>query len=127
MEESNLNPYQNMARPQAPDGFSVGALICGTLSCIFFCTGILPIPFGALGIFFAYMSYKRGKQLSQPARVGIIFCVLGIVIGIFMTVYSFYMLFHNPEMMHELNTIYEQLYGISLEEMLGLPAAEITL
>ena len=114
-----MDYYQNTNKTS---GFSIATIICGILSLATVCTGILPIPLGALGILFAVLTYRKGKKLPSLSRTGICLSCIGMVLGVLLTIYAVATvmpLFTNPEYRQELNTYYESIYGISLDELLG--------
>jgi len=97
------------AAPQQPGGFVMAALICGIASVVLCCGGPLTVPIGALGILFAVLSRRRGQATHPLARSGIILSILGMIMGIAVTVYSFYALYNDPEM-EPLREMYEQIW-----------------
>lgn len=118
-QNANNNNRQNTAKPS---GFSIAALVFGILSLVTLCTGLLPIPLGALGILFAILTYRKGKKLPALSLTGLCLCCVGMVFGIALYVYTLVTvmpLLENPEYRKELNTYYESVLGISLDELLG--------
>lgn len=87
----NTEPMKNQINP-----FSVASFVCGMLSITLCCTGVLSIPVGALGILFAILTKRHDELLPPMSKTGIILCITGILLGIFMTVYAFYMLETDP-------------------------------
>ncbi len=74
------NQYQNTTNK-----FASAALILGIFSLVMLCTGILAIPFGALGILMGVIS-KRGKQLHRNAIAGVIISSIGLFSGLLITI-----------------------------------------
>ena len=68
-ENSNYVPNQPSQRPS---GFATASLVCGILSLVLCCTGILGIPAGALSILFAVLSKRKGESLSGMSIAGIV-------------------------------------------------------
>lgn len=66
------------------------SLILGIASLALLCTGILPIPLGALGILFAVLSRK--DKLEGTALGGCITSAIGLAAGICVTVFTYFML-----------------------------------
>lgn len=101
--------------------FSIASFVCGILSITTCCTGILSLPLGALGILFAVLVYRKGKQLNSICTLGIVFSCSGIVIGLIMIVYSFIMLpafLKNEAFRSQFDGLTEQMYGMDFEEFL---------
>lgn len=103
--------------------FSIASVVFGILSLITCCTGILPLAAGGLSILFVVLSHRQGKALTPMSLVGLILSVIGITLGLFLTiisiVYVIIPMFTDPEAYQELNTFYQNFYGMSLDEMLG--------
>ena len=57
------NPNNMNIQNNRPEGFAIASLICGILSNICCCTGILSLPVGALGILFAVLTKRKGKSI----------------------------------------------------------------
>lgn len=100
------------------NSFAIASLVCGILSILMCCGGILSLPFGALSILFAVLSRRRGRRMPGMSIAGIWIGCVGILMGVLMTVYSFFMIFHNPDFLDQVNTTYEMIYGESFEEFL---------
>lgn len=118
-QNANNNNRQNTAKPS---GFSIAALVFGILSMVTLCTGLLPIPLGALDILFAILTYRRGKKLPSLSITGLCLSCVGMIFGIALYTYTAVTvmpLLENPEYRKELNTYYESILGISLDELLG--------
>jgi uncharacterized membrane protein AbrB (regulator of aidB expression) len=100
------------------------ALVTGLLSipfCFFFNSGII---LGGIAIVMAILSKGTAKKLLPQAKKGIIYGTIGIVIGYSVAISSMYTVITNPEVRQEMNTMTEQLYGESFDDMLkdlGIP------
>ena len=111
------NPNYNSApQPNRPGGFAIASLVCGIISVILCCTGVLSIPTGALGILFAVLTKRKGQNMSGLCIAGIWLSCVGMALGILMTVYSFFMVFSNPVLYEEVNTMFQTMYGMNMEE-----------
>ena len=116
---SNYIPTPQLERP---NGFAIASMVCGILAIVVCCTGILGIPLGALSILFAVLSKRRGRKLPGMSLAGILLSVAGILLGLLMTVYSFYLVFNDPTIKEQTNIMMEELYGVTIDEyfdMLG--------
>lgn len=109
--------------PRKYSGFSIASVVLGILSIITWCTAIFPLPTGGLGILFAALTYRKGKEMPSLSKAGLILSVIGMIIGIILTafiVFNFVIpLFTDPVFYEEMNEYYQSFYGISLDELLG--------
>lgn len=76
---------QPLYTPPKKNTFSVLSLIFGIASLVLLCTGLLPIPLGALGILFAVLS-RRGRKMDSNAKTGTILSAIGLGTGLLFTI-----------------------------------------
>ena len=57
------SPYNNYNPDRGRHSFEIASLVMSIISMVLLCTGILAIPFGALGILFAVLSTDRGDHI----------------------------------------------------------------
>ncbi len=106
---------------QQKNPFILASLILGIASLTLLCTGVLPLPLGALGILFAVLSCRKGRRMDPMAVAGITTSLAGIVCSGAILAYT---LVNIPALMRDtayrsqLNAIYEQLYGESFDEFM---------
>lgn len=112
-----MDPNSNYT-PNKPDGFAIASLVCGILSIILCCTGILGIPVGSLSILFAVLSKRKEQRMSAMSLFGIWLAIAGITLGVLMTTYSFFMIFNNPVVGSQLDEIMREMYGMDFEAYL---------
>lgn len=118
---SNSSYYNQPTHRPHGQGFTMASVACGILSITTCCTGILPLPLGALGILFAVLVYRKGKRMNSACVMGITTSSIGIAIGLMMTVYSFVMLpvfLKNEAFRSQFDTLTQQMYGMDFEEFL---------
>ena len=118
---SNSSYYNQPTHKPYGQGFTMASLACGILSVTTCCTGILPLPLGALGILFAVLVYRRGKKLNAPCTLGIALSTCGMMLGLLLTLYSFFMLpvfLKNESFRSQFDALTEQMYGMDFEEFL---------
>lgn len=106
--QQQSNDYRYVQRP---GGFVTASLVCGIVSLSLFWLGPLAIPVGALGILFAVLSRRLGRGMFPSARAGLIMSVIGVAIGILISVYSVYSVFTDPELREQYEQIMEYYYG----------------
>ena len=114
--------YIPTPQPERPNGFAIASMVLGILAVVVCCTGILGVPLGALSIIFAALSKRRGKKMPGMSIAGICLSIAGIVLGLFMTVYSFYLVYNDPAIREQTNMLMEEFYGVTIDEyfdMLG--------
>ena len=127
---------QPVHRPYG-QGFLLASVICGLLSIPLGCIAI-GLPLGALGVFFALLTYRRGKRMNFTAKMGLFSSVFGIVMSAFVMLYVYITmpvllrseeyksqmeLFYNslPKSESDIDfeefwKMYEDFYGVSAEE-----------
>ena len=118
---SNSSYYNQPTHRPYGQGFTMASVTCGILSITTCCTGILPLPLGALGILFAILVYRKGKQLNSACIMGIISSCIGIAFGLMLTIYSFAMrptLLKNEAFRNQMNMLTHQMYGMDIEEIM---------
>lgn len=124
--------YNQSYTPPKNSALASASCVIGICSLILLCTGILPVPLGALGIMLAVIS-KRGKHMSQAAKTGCVLSAVGLVTGLVVTIaLYFFALFSgiykamdsiDPEELQNMNQdeymdqIMESIYGSDYKEM----------
>lgn len=134
-----MNEYQDNSNMQnsgmQEKGDNLGGLptasrVCGIISMILgistlvaCCLGYLSIPLGALGILFAILSRRKGQPMNHSSKTGMTLSIIGMLIGIIMLALSIFYTITDPNFWEETNEIYkeyeemyEELYGIELED-----------
>ena len=111
----NSNPTPT-PQPNQANGFAIASMVLGILAVVVCCTGVLGIPLGALSILFAALSKRRGKKMPGMSLTGIWLSIVGIILGLLMTIYSFYLVFNDPTVKAQTNLIMEELYGVTIDE-----------
>lgn len=118
---SNSSYYNQPTHRPYGQGFTMASVTCGVLSVTTCCTGILPLPLGALGILFALLVYRKGKKLNSACVMGITASCIGLAFGLILTIYSFVMLpalLRDDAFRSQLDMMMQQMYGMDLEEFL---------
>lgn len=100
-------------------GFVTASLILGILTVMTAVMMTVYIPFilGGISIILAILSKGKLPRLPKMAQKGIIISIAGIILNIVIVVGSFYTVFHNPQARAEFDTMFEQVYGESFDEM----------
>lgn len=122
-EQSNQSQPNTVPGKDRPTGFAMAALICGILSLLALCTGIFAISFGCLGLLFVVLARRKNQPMTNATYGSMCMCLVGIFLGISIVTYVFttmiWPMLTDPEAFRELNQYYQNIYGVSLEEMFG--------
>ena len=118
--------YENQAaRPVSrPNSFATASLVFGVLALVSVFTMIVipTIVFGSLSIIFAILSKGADRKMENRALGGTIVSASAFVINAAICVTSFYVVFSDPQAtkdyLNTMNQIYEEMTGISFEELL---------
>lgn len=96
---------------------ATASMVLGIISVVLCCMGFLGIPFGALGLILALMTRQSGRRMSGMAMAGVWLSCVGIALGVLITASAVYTILSDPSAyMDTLNAMYEQFYGMSMEE-----------
>lgn len=109
----NQNYYQRQAPRKKENGFAIASMVCGICSAVLFCLG-LSLPFGALGILFAILTYRKGKSMNSMSLAGIATSCIGLFLSLIMIINVFIQfprMMEDPALRKELDTVYEGIYG----------------
>ena len=114
-QNNEMNGNSPMPDPRFR-ALSIASMACGICSLVLCCTGLLSIPAGALGILFALLTRKKGQRMNSMCVAGIWLSCVGLALGIFITVSSIVTVFTDPSYLNMLDQMYQQMYGVSLDE-----------
>lgn len=99
--------------------FSQASLVCGILAIITILTGVLPIFFGSLSIIFGILSKKGNAPYDTNAKVGFGCGTAGFLMSVAFMAMTFMLLptlLKDEAFRQQLDTTYEQVYGVDFEE-----------
>lgn len=117
-----MNP--NEINSNSIRNFATASLILGVLSTLTFWTGILPFVFGGLSILFAVLSRREDRPFPSASWWGIAASCIGLFMGaliLYFAVVSYVIpMMTDPAFYQEMNTFYQNNYGISLDELLQM-------
>ena len=77
-------------------------------------SSVLPIT----AIVLALLSKGRAPRMTTKARAGILCAAIGLAANCALCSTTFYMLYTKPEIMQQVNDIFESQYGMSYTEMI---------
>lgn len=115
--------YRTPAPHPKANGFATASLVFGIIAFVsaFSMTILPPLIFGSLSIILGILS-RGSLKLHSRALAGIIVSAAALVLNLGICIFSFYMVFSNPETTKQywnmVNETYEQMLGMSLEEIL---------
>lgn len=139
-EPGQPNPHMQQVPPGRfmPDGsskgFATASLVLGVIAIIsaFTMTVLPPVIFGSLAIILGLLSRGSQRHLSGHALGGVATAAGALVLNLLICIFSFVMVFSNPdttkEYLNMLNQTYEEMLGISLEDLMeeyGLDAGSL--
>lgn len=113
MDYNRYNNQNNMPSGRSSERlnpFSIASLICGIMSVVLCCTGVLSLPLGGLGVLFAILTKRLGKEMSPVSVSGLSLSCLGMFLGLLVCAYTFYMIMTDPELRDAFKDSYEQYY-----------------
>ncbi|MGN1024607.1 MAG: hypothetical protein ACI4OJ_13970 [Lachnospiraceae bacterium] len=87
----------------------------------FFLPVILPIALGSLSVVYAILSKGKRRTTSPEAKRGISIAIAAILLNVILVVSSLFTTYRSlqdPSRREEVNQMLEQVYGVSLQEML---------
>lgn len=128
----NNNPYNNpygAPQPSAPvitkgDGMAAVSMILGFITLVSLLLLRLTVPFflSGVGIILAVLSKGGARKMIGKAKVGMICCITGLALDVVLCVSAVLLVFalpsFSPELTEEMNSIFEEQYGISYDEMM---------
>lgn len=123
MPPGSSRRYRTPAPYSKSNGFATASLVLGIIALVsaFSMTILPPLIFGSLSIILGILS--RGNQkLHSRAFAGVIVSTAALVLNLVICVFSFYMVFSDPDARSQywslVNETYEQMLGTSLDEIL---------
>ncbi len=121
-EDSSHSPYyQQPVHKPARNTFAIASCVCGVLALATICTGILPIPLGALSILFACLSHRRKRNLETPAIAGIALSAVGLLFSAVLVLYTFLLLpqlLKDENFRQQLDDTSQQMYGMDFDAIM---------
>ncbi len=118
--EYNPGSAQMPPRPKmSANIFLMASVICTMLAFITECSLPICMVFASLSVLFAVLS--KGKQLKMHsfAKTCIGISIFSLVLSFTLTVSAFYNVLADPVKREEFNQIYEEMYGITFDEVLN--------
>lgn len=105
-----VNPAQNLITASLVLGISA-------VFSAFMMTVYLPFILGGISIILAILSKGSGPAVSGRAKAGIACSIGAILLNVMIVGWSTFTVFNNPDVYRQFNSMYEQLYGESFEDM----------
>lgn len=121
------NPCRNPNPGRCPadasgERLASAAMVMGVLTLATFISRTIypPFVFGSIAIILALLSRGRALKMEVKAKAGAICAAIGLIANCALCGTGIYMLYTKPEIMNQVNDIFEKQYGISYEEMLRM-------
>lgn len=121
------NSYGNQNTRQYPgevsgERLASAAMVMGILTLATFASMTIypPFIFGGVGIVLALLSKGRAPRLATKAKAGVICATVGLIANCALCGTGLYMLYTQPEIMNQVNDIFEKQYGMSYSEMIDM-------
>ena len=105
-------------KPARNNSFMILSLCLGILSIATCSFCFFSLPAAGLSILFALLSRGSDKKLQVMPKAGIIISLLGILFSVVITVSAVYLVFTDPTYQAQLNSMCEQMYGQSFDDMM---------
>lgn len=118
MEQGNIQNTNKSYKGTYINNLANTALVLGLISMFLVTTIFIPLLLGSFGIILAVLSKGKNLKMHPVAKTGFTTSILAILIAIFTTGYSMYMLQTNAEYRAMINETCETLYGMPLDEYL---------
>ena len=131
-DEINNTAQDNEQKP-FPNVFALFAKSLGAFS--IFCA-VFSVFFGAficggLAIVLAFLSKGYETKMEKNARIGLATGIIGITLQLSLLTVSVNKIIHVPEFREQFNSLYEQMYGVPVDDSIndildqtGLPSQE---
>ena len=106
---------------QKPNPFPTIAMALGIGSILSFMTVVLPLPLGCLGLLFAALAHRKGRQPESRAIVGIVCSLFSVVVSLLvyaMVILSLPTMMKDPVYRQQLNDMSTNMTGMSFDEMM---------
>lgn len=116
--------YRTPAPYRKSNGFATASLVFGIIAFVsaFSMTILPPLIFGSLSLILGILSRGDQKKFHSRALAGVIVGGSALVLNLAICIFSFYMVFSDPDATSQywgmVNETYEQMLGMSLEEIL---------
>ena len=105
--------------PQDKNTMSTASMIMGILTIVttIMCTVYIPFITCSLAVLFAILSKGKHKTMNSSARTGTIAGIAGLILNILLIAGVIYLYLNVPEIHEQANQMFEQQYGMSIDEM----------
>lgn len=116
----NENGNSSFSSKNSPNVFALFARSLGIFSifCAFFSMFFGTFICGGLAVILALLSKGYNTKMEKNARIGFVSGIVGIIFQISVFIFSIYNILYVPEYRQQFNSIYEKMYGESLEDSL---------
>ena len=109
--------FEQAAPPR--NGMATAASVLGlaTIVTTVLCTVYIPFITGSLAILFALLSKGSDSRMSSSATSGLTSAVIGLIMNTVLIVTVIVLYLTNPLIHEQANKLFEQRYGVTIDEM----------
>ena len=120
MYENNGQYHYQFEQPEPPqkNAMATVSMIMGILTIVttIMCTVYIPFITCGLAILFAILSKGKNRNMSGSAVTGTATGIGGLILNILLIVMVWYMYTNVPDVHNQANEMFEQRYGVSIDE-----------
>ena len=120
MYENNGQYHYQFEQPEPPqkNAMATASMIMGILTIVttIMCTVYIPFITCGLAILFAILSKGKNRNMSGSAVTGTATGIGGLILNILLIVMVWYMYTNVPDVHNQANEMFEQRYGVSIDE-----------
>ena len=109
----------NNANSLNKNTFATAAMVMGILSFFLTSTIFIPLILGSLGVILAILSKEGNIYMNRQAKIGFTASLIGLISSLVLICSALYMYANDTEYRNEVNTMYERMYGMTIEEQLS--------
>lgn len=113
-------PHYQFEKTLPPgSGMATAASVLGiaTIVTTIMCTVYIPFITGSLAFLFALLSKGNNRQMSHSAKTGLTSAIVGLIMNITLIVSVVTLYLTVPEIREQANDMFEERYGMTIEEM----------
>lgn len=121
MYDNNGQYHYQFEQPEPPqkNAMSTASMVMGLLTVVttIMCTVYIPFITCGLAILFAILSKGKSRSMSGSAVTGTITGIGGFILNILLIAMVWYMYTNVPDVHNQANEMFEQRYGVSIDEL----------
>lgn len=100
--------------------FSILSIVLGVMAVFSITTVVFPFFFGSLSIIFAVLAKGSSLKMDFMSKSAVAASLFGIILSFGITAGTMYLLATNEDFRGQINTMYEESYGFTLDEYMEM-------